>query len=138
MKYNIEYNSEKKYVKANIEDEIELKYLSQFVTDVNECLKTNNCHRVLNDLRTASVKMTIIEIDEVPKLFSQLEIDILTKRALIVSDDIKKYNFFESTSRSRRQDVRIFSSYSKAEEWLLSDEAFSSQAIPLSEIKEFK
>jgi len=135
MKYNIEYDNAKICVKASLEGEIELKYLRQLFTDVADVLKKHNCKRVLYDMRTASVNLNIIEIDEVPKIASQIGFDASIKKALVISDDFKKYNFFESTSRAHRQDVKIFSSYSKAEEWLLSDEQFSSQAIPISIIK---
>ena len=136
MKYKIDYNSVKKYVTADIEGDIELEPLKQFISDSAEVLKKHNCQRILHDLRSASVNMTIIEIDEVPILVTQFGINESLKRALVISDDFKKYNFFESTSRSKRQNVKIFTSYSEAEKWLLGDAEFSSQAIPISAIKE--
>lgn len=138
MKYNIEYDIEKKCVMANLEGEIELKYLRQLFTDVADVLKKHNCKRVLYDMHIALANLFIIEIDEVPKIASQIGFDASIKRALVISDDFKKYNFFESTSRAHRQDVKIFSSYSGAERWVLSDEQFSSQAIPISQTKKSK
>ncbi len=138
MKYKIEYNSDKKYVTANIEGDIELEPLKQFISDTADFLKRHDCHRVLHDFRSASVNMTIIEIDEVPKLVTHFGINDSFKRALVISDDFKKYNFFESTSRSKRQNVKIFTSYSEAKQWLLGDAEFSSQAIPISIANESK
>jgi len=82
--------------------------------------------------------MTIIEIDELPKLVTHFGINDSLKRALVISDDFKKYNFFKSASRSKRQNVKIFTSYSEAKQWLLGDAEFSSQAIPISIANESK
>ncbi len=127
MNYKISYNSEKKYVTADIVGDIELEPLKQFISDTADFLKKHNCQRVIHDFCSASVNMNIIEIDEVPKLISQFGIDDALKRALVISDDFKKYNFFESTSRSKRQNVKNFSVYEKAEKWILSDETSASQ-----------
>jgi len=132
MKYKIDYNCDKKYVTADIEGDFELEPLKQFIAETAEVLKKHNCRRVLHDLQSALVNMSIIEIDEVPKLVSQFGIDDSLKRVLVISNDFKKYNFFGSASRSKRQNVKIFTSYSEAEQWLLGDAEFSSQAIPIS------
>lgn len=136
MKYNIEYDSEKKYVLASIENDIELEPLKRYISDIANVLKKHNCHKILADLRAASVNMNIIEIDDIPRLSLQFGIDAYIKRALVVSDDFKKYDFFESTSRSHNQNVKIFSNYSEAEKWLLDNEKFSTQPIPISKINE--
>ncbi|MCP4705624.1 MAG: hypothetical protein GY865_13575 [candidate division Zixibacteria bacterium] len=132
MKYKIAYNSDKKYITADIVGDIELEPLKQFISDTADFLKKHNCQRIIHDLRSASVNMTIIEIDEVPQLAMQFGIDPSLKRALVISDDFKKYNFFESASRSKRQNVKIFKNYAEAEKWILSDETSASQEIHIS------
>ena len=131
MKYNVKYDRENKYVKAIIEDEIELEPLKQYISDIADILKKYNCHKVLNDLRIASVNMNILEIDDIPELSLQFGIHADVKRALVVSDDFKKFNFFESTCHNQNQNVKIFNNYLEAEKWLLSDETSASQAIPI-------
>jgi len=134
VKYNIEYDNVNKYVKACIEDEIELRYLKQFYSDLADVLRKHNCKKALTDLRSAMVNMTIIEIDELPNLASEIGFDALIKRALVVSDNFKKYSFFESISNINRQNMKIFRSFSEAEEWLLNDEKAPNQAIPGSSL----
>ncbi len=136
MKYNIEFDSEKQYIRADIDGEVELEHLKQLFLDVAGALKKHGSKRVLYDLRTAKVNLNIIELDKVPKMVSQLGIDSSITRALVISDDFKKFNFFESTSRSHGQNVRIFSNYSEAERWLLSEHTSASQAIAISINKE--
>ncbi|MCP4703986.1 MAG: hypothetical protein GY865_05195, partial [candidate division Zixibacteria bacterium] len=107
-----------------------------FTSDVAEVYKKHHYSKVIYDLRSSSLNMNLVEIDEVPKLIAKMGIDISIKRALVVADDFIKYNFFETTSHNKRLNLKIFKNYSEAEEWLFNNEPFFGQTIPVSKISE--
>ncbi len=134
MRYSIDFKSNSDYLIVKIEDEIDLESFKAFAIDVSGALKKHHYSKVLYDLLSSSLKLNIVEIDEVPELLSQLGIDPSIKRAMVVSDDFKKYNFFQTTSHNKRLNVKIFKNYSEAKKWLLNDEQPASLDFPPTEI----
>jgi hypothetical protein len=85
--------------------------------------KKYECFRILSDFREATLDLSLIEIYDLPKLVA----DILSaaglqvhkyKRALVVTNDMDDFVFFETVSRNRGQPVMLFRSIEKAKEWL--------------------
>jgi hypothetical protein len=83
-------------------------------------------------MRKAKLKLSTMEIYDLPIYIEEAGLDITCRRAAIVSQDFDDYRFFENVSRNRGHFVEIFSNsekfglfrdIEKAKEWLGIDKA---------------
>jgi len=91
---------------------------------VLQLAKEKACHRVLNDLREAKLKLSMIDVYNLPKLHSEsgstLGMEVLKfKLAVVVSSGEKLAYFFETVTRNRMQNVKVFYDDESARQWLL-------------------
>ena len=92
--------------------------------DVVQMAKDRGCFRILNDMREAKLKLSMLELYNLPKVLSEIAATAglqvyQFKRALITRDDAKLLPFFENVSRNRLQNVRLFHDVESARQWLL-------------------
>ena len=127
MRYSVHYDSKYDCVFARIEGEIEMKELDDFAKEVVKQTSEHDCRRLINDLRKAQVKLSTLELYELPHFIEGAGLDRLCKRAVVVSQDFDDYRFFENISRRRGHLVEIFADsdkfsifrdMEKAKEWL--------------------
>jgi hypothetical protein len=127
MSYNVYYDSEHDCIFASMEGEINIEQVKDFAQEIAKLTSEHNCRRLINDLRKANVKLSTMEIYELPTYLSNAGLDPLCKRALIVSQDFDDYLFFENVSRNQGHLVEAFTDSEKfsifrnletAKEWL--------------------
>jgi hypothetical protein len=110
-----------------MEGDIDIETVTEFGKEAGKLLSKHGCKRILNDARKANVKLSTLEIHDLPQFIETAGVDPLCKRALIVSQDFDDYKFFENVSLLKGHmlgifaDTETFSIFRSAEEardWL--------------------
>jgi len=106
-------------ITAKVQGQLTMVIVRDLTRDVLQLAKERDCQRVLNDLREAKLKLSMADVFILPKLFSEsastLGVQILKlKRAVVVSNGETLSHFFETVSRNRIHNVRIFYDHESA------------------------
>ncbi len=110
-----------------MEGDIDMEMLKEFGKELKTQQSEHDCKRMLNDLRKAKIKLSTVQIYDLPKFIESMGIDPSTKRAVIVSQDLENLQFFETVSYNVGHLVKVFvvthnSSYfhkvQEARQWL--------------------
>jgi len=125
MPHSIVYNSETRMIISKIYSDLTLAEAKEIISEFAAIVKEKDCTMLLNDYRQARVKLSTLEIYEAPKLYADIfALSGLSlyhiKRALVVAEDLRDYEFFETVSFNQGQYVKVFKDSTKAREWLLS------------------
>ena len=124
MPHTIIYNSESHVIEMTVQGELTMKEAKEITLEASKIAKEQNCFVYFSDYREATVKLSTLEVYELPKIIS----DILAssglnvhkfKRAFVVARDLKVYEFFENVTVNRGQNVRVFYDVDEAKRWLL-------------------
>lgn len=131
MAYQVTYNAEEDCVHASIEGHVDLAMAQRYAREIIKQLRDHHCLRVLNDMRKASMKLSTIDIYDLPawieERLEEAGVSRFCKRALLVSRDFNDYLFFETVSRNHGQLLEVFADskvtgifhdIAKADEWL--------------------
>ena len=123
MSHTITYNSEERIIEIKVQGDFSLSEAKEMFTEAVQVVKAQNCFLVLNDMREAKMKLSMLEIYELPKMLA-VKVDSLgfsvhkLKRALVVKKDLKGYGFFEDVASNRAQSVKYFFDIDEARKWL--------------------
>jgi hypothetical protein len=131
MAYQVTYNPQEDCVHATIEGEVDLALAQRYAREITRQLRVHNCLRLLNDMRRAMIKLSTMEIYDLPawieERLEEAGVSRSCKRALLVSRDFNDYLFFETVTRNHGQLLEVFTDskttgifrdMSKADEWL--------------------
>jgi len=123
VSHTIIYNSEESVIEIKVQGDFFLNEAKEIFTEAAQVAKAQNCFLVLNDMREATVKLSMIEIYEMPKMiaaiFALLGLNVYkVKRALVVTKDLKIYGFFETVTLNRSQRAKYFFDMDEARKWL--------------------
>jgi hypothetical protein len=131
MAYKVIYNPEEDCVHASIEGDVDLAMAQRYAREITKQLRAHHCLRLLNDMRKASIKLSTMDIYDLPAwIEARMEEAGVTrscKRALLVSRDFNDYKFFETVSRNHGHLLEVFADSEKtgifrdiatAREWL--------------------
>lgn len=117
MVCEVVYHPEEDYVHARIQGGVDLALVYRYSREIIEQLRLHNCLRVLNDMRKASSKLSIIDIYELPAWIEEeaerAGIPRSCKRALLVSGDFDDYQFYETVSRNHGHLLEVFADSTK-------------------------
>jgi hypothetical protein len=64
-------------------------------------LSAHNCLRLLNDMRQASLRLSTVDLYELPAWIEEAGVNRACKRALVVARDFNDYKFYETVSRNQ-------------------------------------
>ena len=124
MPYTIEYDPQG-IVCLKVHGPLTMAIVKDATREALQLAKEKDCHRVLNDLREAKLKLSMVDVYNLPKLHlesgSTLGMEVLKfKLAVVVSSDEKLAYFFETVTRNRMQKVKVFyDDDESARKWLL-------------------
>ena len=131
MAYRVEYNAEEDCVQASIEGAVDLAMAQEYAGEIIKQLSAHQCHRVLNDMRKASLAVSTTDLYDLPawieEAMEEAGVSRGLKRALVVARDFSEYRFFETVSRNHghllevfadAKATHIFRDLTKAHEWL--------------------
>lgn len=122
MPFEVRYDPETACIYAKVEGALDVPLLEQFAKEYVTSAKRHDCLRILTDMTKADVKLSTMEIYEIPDLVRRLGMDIACRRAFVVAADLADYSFFENISRNRSHDVAVFQDTAEAKQWLFTDE----------------
>lgn len=123
MTHTIFYNPDTKTIEIKFQGDITLNEVKELYSESMQVAKQQNCFVFLSDYREATMKLSTLEIFDLPKILSEIfatsEIpSYKLKRALVVEKDLEDYRFFEVVTSNRGQNTKIFQDIAEAEEWL--------------------
>jgi hypothetical protein len=131
MAYTVIYASDQDCVHASIEGGVDLAMAQRYAREIVKQLRAHNCLRLRNDMRRASIKLSTMDLYDLPawieERLEEAGVSRACKRALLVSRDFRDYEFYETVSRNHGHLLEvfvdstttgIFRHVTKAEEWL--------------------
>lgn len=108
----------------NITGETGLSELREIAAAIMRVAKQKNCFCILTDLRKAKLEVSIMEIYALPgdiaEIATNQDLKIYTaKRAFVTTKEQDILNFYETVSRNRSHNTRLFYDIKEAKTWLL-------------------
>ena len=110
-------------IEIKVQGDFFLTEAREIITEAVQVVKAQNCFLVLNDMRETTIKLSFLEIYELPKtlrdIFSSSGLNVhKLKQALVVKKDLKDFDFYETVTVNRGQSVRYFFDMDEARQWL--------------------
>jgi hypothetical protein len=123
MTYLIEYDPQG-IITSKVEGQLTLAIVQDLTRDLYQLAKEKDCQRILTDLREAKLRLSMVEVYNLPKLFSEVAstLDVQTlklKRALLAPPGESLPYFYEDVLRNRMHNMRLFYDEESARRWLL-------------------
>ncbi len=124
MLCSVKYDAEADLIVIEVKEVINTSLVRQLSHDAILLAKEHNCFLILNDARKATLSLSTMEIYGLLRLIQEIAAELETqvhrfKRALVVSQDIDDFTFFETVSQNRNQNVTLFRDVDEARKWLL-------------------
>lgn len=120
MSHNLTYDSETGCVILRIQGRVTMKLIQELAPQVARMFRETKCQRFLNDMSTAVIDVSFMDVYGSPKAMDESGITRDIRRALVVPSDFKQSEFLETVTRNRGHDLRIFTDVDEAKRWLLS------------------
>ncbi len=121
MKFSVIYNKELDSLMGRFEGDLDVKSLGEFMSEIERMAQKYPCKKLLNDLRSVNLKLSIIDIYETPGLVIKGELNHSWKRAVLFdAKHMENAQFYEDAANNRGVKVKIFNEEGKAIEWLKS------------------
>ncbi len=113
MSHTIIYNSEMHIIESTFQEGLTFSEVKEFISEGVRIAKEKDCALFLTDYREATLKLSTLEIYEVPKLmqetFASTGLNIRRiRRAVIAAKDLKDYLFYETVTINRGQNAKVF------------------------------
>lgn len=118
MAYKVTYNADEKCVYASIEGPVDLATAQRYAQEIVKQMRTRHCPRLRNDMRRASLKLSTMDLYDLPawieERMEEAGISRSCKRALLVSRDFSDYKFYETVSRNHGHLLAVFADSKQA------------------------
>jgi hypothetical protein len=122
MDFEIKYSEEKKMILGKLSGDLDLGAIKKMAGEVEKIVEARDCLKFLNDCRESVVPKSIIDIFEVPRLVAEAGLRGNCKCAIVVKDIRDQWEFLETISNNRGQQIRIFTDFDEADAWLNNKE----------------
>ena len=123
MAYSVEYDSTEEIIVATITGKTNLSDFREVLLIIIQLVKQRKCFRILTDLREAKLNASVVEIYNLPGEISELVIEKglhfhAIKRAFVAPKDKGHFDFYETVSRNRSHNVKLFYDLEEAKAWM--------------------
>jgi len=124
MNYSITYEPIDKIIIATVHGDASLGLMSKMLTDITDHMKETNSHRLINDMRDARLKMSLLDITALPGMLQaaafsrQLNLKKL-KRALVSDKRHEMLEMQEVITRYVGSQFKHFYTVDDAKQWLI-------------------
>ncbi len=123
MSYTIVYNSETHSIETKVRGDLFFSEVKELMTDVALVVKEKGCFSLLSDYREAAIKLSTMQIYELPKIllstYESLGLNArLLRRALVASKQAGDFQFFEAVTANNGQNAKVFYDIDEAKNWL--------------------
>jgi hypothetical protein len=110
-------------IESKFEGILAFDEVNEFISEGALIAKENNCHFFLSDYREVRLKLSTMEIFELPQLlqdiFASFGLNILRiKRAVVAARDLDDYLFYETVAFNRGQYAKVFTDIDDAKNWM--------------------
>src|SRR5215470_13275041 len=124
MPYTVEYDPQG-IITAKVQGQVTIAVVRNLTRDIYQLAKEKDCQRILTDLRKAELKLAMVEVYTLPKLFSEIAAEnglqiYKLKRAMLAPSGESLPDFFETVSRNRVHNIKVFTDELLARQWLFS------------------
>ena len=118
MDFEIKYSDEKKMILGRLRGDLDLAIIKKMAEELEKIVEARDCLKFLNDCRESIVPESIIDLFEIPKLVGEAGLNANCRCAIVVKDIRDQWEFLETISRNRGQQIRIFTDIDEADAWL--------------------
>jgi hypothetical protein len=123
MSHTIIYNAETDVIESKFQGVLTFDEVKKFISEGALISKEKNCRFFLSDYREVRLKLSILEIFEVPQLikdgFASFGLNVYRlRRAVVAAEDLKDYRFYENVAFNRGQYAKVFTDIDEAKKWL--------------------
>ena len=124
MPHTITYNSDLRIIEVKLQGSITLNGLKDFFSECAQVAKAQDCFLWLGDLREATLKLSTLELYELPQILSDIfgSVGISAfdlRRALVVVTNVEDFSFLETVAHNRSHRLKCFTDIDLAKKWLL-------------------
>ena len=124
MSYKVTYNPDLHFIETTVDGGINAEVLKEIFTAQAQTSQRVNCNRMLNDYRNARIKISVLEIYELPKVIAKIAASfgrsaMRTVRALVIPTFKEDYRFYETVAANNSQTEKLFFNIEEAKQWLL-------------------
>ena len=123
MDFEIKYSEEKKMILGRMSGDIDMAVVKKMAVELERIVEARDCLKFLNDCRESVVPESIIDLFEIPKLVGEAGLNGNCKCAIVVKEVRDQWEFLETISTNRGQQIRIFTDFDEAHAWLDDKEA---------------
>ncbi|MBN1392907.1 MAG: hypothetical protein JW947_08910 [Sedimentisphaerales bacterium] len=125
MDWTVKYLKEDGIMHAKITGVVTWGECRKTVEEIFSYGRKKDVHRYLLECPQFEHKLTLLQIDDMPKLLKELGFGAEDKMAIVVdssSRHIKELKFLENVARLASIQVRHFTDYEKGAEWLRAEQ----------------
>ena len=126
MPHTVIYNPEANIIESKFQGDLTFNEVKEFISEGALIAKEKDCTLFLTDYREVRLKLSSLEIYEVPKLmenrFASLGLNARRlRRAIVVAKDLKDYLFYETVAINSGQCAQVFYDIDQAKKWLFEN-----------------
>jgi hypothetical protein len=123
MSHTLIYNSGSHVIETKAQGNLTLHEIKEIDREIAQMAVSKNCFSCLNDFREAKIKLSTMDIYNLPKISSDIlalaGLNIRAFRvALVAEKDLKDFHFFEDVTSNRGHTAKVFTDIDKAKKWL--------------------
>lgn len=118
MRFEITYNQEHDFLMGKFIGELNAESVKIYMKEIEKMVKSHNCKRFINDLREATILLSIGDFYNAPARMATGAFDRSWRRAIVVKQKLDKLDFFETTSANQGFQVKVFEDMDEAMKWL--------------------
>ncbi len=124
MSYSLSYDQDADCVVVAICDMcVTIRVVRELAPQVAGLCEKTGCHRILNDMSTAQIDISVLEAFRSPGIMDQSGISRATKRALVLPAEFPEGHFLETVTRNRGHNLKVFTDVAQAKAWLMAGPA---------------
>ena len=123
MEWTIEYLEEEDIVFGKTAGVIDMESIWKYSEEIVAEGRKHGSHKYLTDLRDTTGKLTILEIDDMPKKMRELGVKPESKSAVLLSPEMETqigFSFFKDLAKINLIRIASFTDKQKAITWLNS------------------
>ncbi len=118
MTHKLIYNADTDCIELTVLGSFNMERLKEIAPEVAKLSEQSHCQRILNDMSSATIDVSLAEIYSSPQQMDRSGINRMSRRALVVPPDFEQAAFLETVTRNRGHNLRVFSVREEALNWL--------------------
>ena len=120
MPHQLSYDADTGILTARVSGIVDKSLVQSVASEMHAKTEKHKCTRFLNDYRHAYVDLSTLDVFGLPKLIESMGTDPRSRHAIVVKGMTPMIRFFETVTRNRGENVRVFTDMDQARAWLLS------------------